>query len=214
MTTGPVVLVSQLSKLMQSHGIPCDVEREWVVPHGVLPAVRASWYPSAGSGALEVEVLLEDRSIINECFAGIGDGEVAITDALNNFMINSFHVLLSAFWGRGEDQQVTTEDWTVSGKPFKAHIGNFGTRGSQGVEPVVPPELFPTIRRTIECESLSPSCHWVRHFFCDVKGDRTFEALLDNNQWTAGLDALRTIGWAKSDGYYSVRNFLVLRPSG
>jgi len=213
MTTDPMQLVDQLSQLMQGHGVPYDVEREWVVPNGVLPAVRASWYPRAGSGVLEVDVLLEDRSIINECFAGIGDGGVAIGDALQNFTVNSFHVLLAAFWDRDDPQQVTTEDWTVSGKRFRAYIGNFGTRGSPGVIPVVPSELFQTIQRTIERESLSASCHWVRHFFCDVKGERTFEALLDNEPWQAGLDALRSIPWAKSSGYYSVRNFLVLRPA-
>jgi len=198
---------------MQGHGLPFDVEGEWVVPNGALPAVRASWYPRTGSGVLEVDVLLEDRSIINECFAGIGEGEVAIGDALNNFMINSFHVLLSAFWGKDDAEQVTTEDWTVSGKPFTAYIGNFGTRGAPGIKPVVPPELFLTIQRTIERESLAASCHWVRHFFCDVKGERTFEALLDNEPWQAGLDALRAIPWVEASGYYSVRNFLVLRPA-
>jgi len=196
---------------MQAHGVACSTEREWVVPNGALPAIRASWFPRAGSGVLEVEVLLENKSVVNECFAGMGDGEAAIGDAFQNFTTNSFHVLLAAFWNINDPQQVTTANWTVSGKTFTAYIGNFGTRGSMGVTPTVPAELFPTIQRAVERESLSQGWHWVRHFFCDVKGAPTYEALLDNQPWQAGTDGLRSISWVKSTGYYSVRNFLVLR---
>jgi hypothetical protein len=212
MTATAVALVEPLMQLMQSHGIPCEIEREWVVPHGRLPAIRASWTGREGTGVLEVEVLLDDRSLINECFAGIGEGEAAIVDALRNFTINSFHVLLAAFWGVEDRDQVMVEEWTVSGNRFKACIGNFGRRGSLGVDPVVPHELFPLIQRTIERETLADGIHWVRHFFCDLKGERTFEALLDNEPWQAGLDAMQSIPWVRSGGYYSVRNFLVLLP--
>ena len=212
-TAGPLSLVDHLSRLMQAHGVAYQIEREWVVPNGALPAIRASWFPRTESGVLEVEVLLENKSIVNECFAGIGAGEAAISDAFQNFTTNSFHVLLAAFWNRVDPQQVTTEEWVVSGKSFRAYIGNFGTRGSVGIKPSVPSELFPAIQSAIEREPLSQDWHWVRHFFCDVKGERTYEALLDNQPWEAGIESMRSIAWVKSTGYYSVRNFLVLRPA-
>jgi len=99
----------QLSRLMEAHGVSYNVEREWVVPHGALAAARASWYARVGSGVLQVDVLLENKSVINECFAGIGDGAEGICDALQNFMANSLHVLLAAFWGRDDAEQVTTQ---------------------------------------------------------------------------------------------------------
>src|SRR5688500_10328905 len=122
-TAEPESLVNHVSQLMQAHGVACDIEREWVVPNGALPAIRASWFPRAGSGVLEVEVRLENKPILNECFAGLGDGKAAIGDALQNFTTNSFHVLLAAFWNIDDPQQVTTEDWTVSGTTFRAFIG-------------------------------------------------------------------------------------------
>ena len=214
MTTAvPPSLLDHLSKLMQAHGVACQIYGEWVVPNGALPAIRASWFPRTESGVLEVEVLLENKSIVNECFAGIGEGGAAMDDALQNFTANSFHVLLAAFWNRDDPQQVTTEEWTVSGNSFRAYIGNFGTRGSVGIEPTVPSELFPTIRGAIEREPLSQDWHWVRHFFCEVKGERTYEALLDNQPWQTGIEGMRSIAWVKSTGYYSIRNFLVLRPA-
>jgi Family of unknown function (DUF6348) len=39
----------------------------------------------------------------------------------------------------------------------------------------------------------------------------TFEALLDNVIWERGLASVQSVSWAKCDGYYSVRNFILLR---
>ena len=207
----PVSLVNQLSELMHAHGLSHDIEHGWVVPNGELPAIRANWYESEGVGRLDVDVLLERSVLINECFAGVGDGEAAIRDALHNFAANSFHVFLAAFWDRSDAEQVTIETWTVGGKEFTAYIGNFGTRGSEGVEPVVPEGLLSTIQDSIERESLASGWHWVRHFFCDVKGEQTFEALIDNEHWQPGVNRMMSLPWRKSEGFYSVRSFLVLR---
>ena len=93
----PVSLVEEISDLFEAHNVPFHVEDEWVVPFGKLPAIRVTWYPREESGLFEAEVLLEDKRILLECFAGIGQGKKGITDALQNFCVNSFHVLLAAF---------------------------------------------------------------------------------------------------------------------
>jgi hypothetical protein len=67
----PITLVKELSDLIEAHEVPFHVEDEWVVPSSKLPAIRAKWYPREDNGLLEVDVLLEDERIINECFAGI-----------------------------------------------------------------------------------------------------------------------------------------------
>ena len=132
-------------------------------------------------------------------------------DALHNFTINSFHVLLAALWGKNDPEQVTTESWDVQGKWYTAYIGNFGCRSSEGVTPHIPHELFPEIEHAIKGESLTQDTHWFRFFFCNVAGTYTHEALRDNEDWEAGFRCLESAAWLESKAYYSVRLFIVLR---
>jgi hypothetical protein len=162
---------------------------------------------------LDVEVLLEDERVIVECFAGIGPGEKGLADALQNLCVNSFHVLLSAFWQRTDPEQVMIEDWEVGRGQFRAYIGNLGTRGSDSVAAQIPADLFPAIESSIKKEPMDERPHWFRHFFADVNGEQTFESLYDNEEWAAGVESMKALPWVKSKGYYSVRHFLLLMPT-
>lgn len=206
-----ITLENELSELMSAHGVEFHVESEWIFPFSKLPAIRASWFPRENSGLLEVEVLLDDKRIINECFAGIGSGREGIQDALQNFCVNSFHVLLASLWDLSDPDQVMTEQWTFEGKAYTAFIGNFGTRGSKEADAEIPQDLFEVIEKAIKSESLAEGLSWFRCFFCDVSGVQTFESLKNNEVWEAGISALKTLPWAKTNGYYSVRNFIVIR---
>jgi hypothetical protein len=199
-----------LLKLFQGHGVECAVENGWVVPNWELPALRAHWYPLP-SRRLDVQVLIEDKLVIEECFAGVGEGDAARYDALASFTINSFHVLLAALWGKNDPDQVTTEEWMVGGKRYTAYLGNFGTRGSEGVTACIPPDLFAAIKAAIRREPLIGDIHWFRLFVGNVAHALTFEALRDNEVWDEGVRCLRGRTWEPSPGYYSVRLFAVLR---
>lgn len=207
----PITLEKQLSELMSAHNIQFHVENEWIVPFSKLPAIRATWYPRQESGLLEVDVLLEDQRIINECFAGIGAGQSGLNDALQNFCVNSFHVLLAAFWELNDPDQVMTELWNIDGKEYTAFIGNFGIRGSVETDAEIPDHLFDVITNTIKIEPSLEGLSWFRCFFCNISGNLTFETLKNNELWESGVSALQSLPWAKKNGYYSVRNFLVLR---
>jgi len=200
-----------LQKLFEAHGLTCSIHNEWVLPNGSLPAIRGSWFPNIHNGRLDIHVLLEENSMIEECFAGVGSGNAGFIDALQNFSVNSLHVLLAALWDKNNPEQVTTEKWLVNGRNYSAFIGGFGSRVSDGVSFQVPNELFPAIESAIRGESLASNIHWFRSFFCNLSGDKTHEALIDNQLWQAGHDALVKVPWEHHDGYYSVRNFIVLR---
>ncbi|HBO3045649.1 TPA: hypothetical protein L4Q92_004496 [Pseudomonas aeruginosa] len=207
------VSVSQhLAALFESHRIDCVVHGEWVAPNGRLPAIRATWYAGEKTGRLDVDVLLEDERQLQEAFAGIGSGEDGLQEALRNFASNSFHVLLSALWGQAEEDQVMVETWEIGERRFEVHIGNLGLRGAEGKAPPLPAGLFPSIERAIRAEPLDARLHWFRHFFCAFGNQRTVEALFDNQPWEAGMQNLAALDWQDSQGYYSVRNFLMLKP--
>jgi hypothetical protein len=200
-----------LCELLSRHGLDCAMEQEWVAPNGQLPAIRAQWHSRKNTGRLDVQVLLGKDRVIMECFVGIGTGQSGFADALSNFMRNSLHVLLSSLWGIEDDQQVLRENWEIGGRQFTAYIGNFGRRASGGIDVEVPKGLFETIENRIRRECLSGDVHWFRFFFCNLAGQHTYEALKDNEPWETGLEGLKGIAWPETDGYYSVRNFIVLR---
>lgn len=202
--------MTYLLDLFEAHGVTCVTEKGWVVPNSTLPALRPIWYPQQASGRLDIQILVRDGMIIEECFAGVGQGESAIRDALWNFTINSFHVLLAAFWEKNDPEQVTTESWVINGKPYIAYIGNFGTRSSEGVTAHIPENFFASIEETIKSEQLTADTHWFRLFFCNFERSFTFEALKDNEIWHRGVQCLENTAWRQEDSYYSVRVFMVL----
>ena len=199
--------------LFEEHGIECTTHNDWVLPNSELPALRATWFPGSSNGRLDVQAFVREGVTIEERFAGIGEDEVGLNDALTNFTVNSFHVLLAALWNQNDKTQVTTEDWSIGEKRYTAFIGNFGTRGSEGVTADIPADLFSQVENVIKLDSLMGDLHWFRFFFCNVAGQRTFEALKDNETWESGVRCLEGVQWADSMGYYSVRLFVVLQAS-
>ncbi len=204
-----------LTELFKGHGIDCGRHGEWVTPNGTLPALRGFWTPLEHAGRLDVEVRVEPEVTIVESFAGMAANEAQshLDDALRNFIINSFHVLLSALWNHDDREQVTTETWQVGDTSFAAFIGNIGTRGTVGqASPPLPTTLFPALEHAIRSEALPGRLHWFRFYFGAVKDQPIFEALRDNEPWDAGADALKSVDWPATEAFYSARLFLMLRP--
>ena len=169
--------------------------------------------PGETHGRLDMQVLVRDGVLIEECFGGIGVGDIGLADGLQNFTINSFHVLMSALWARHDPEQVETEAWNVAGRRFNVFIGNVGTRSSTGVTPSILAGMMTTLEDAIRSESLEHDLHWFRFYVGYLKGEFTFEALKDNEPWAAGASALASCGWTPTDKFYSARLFMVLRES-
>jgi len=204
-----------LKKLLESHSLNVETREEWCVPNGELPAIRTVWVAgeTPNTGRLDVEVVLTDERRLVECFAGMGETiEQQQKDALQNFLVSSFHVLLAAFWGRVEADQVEVRRLTVEGKDWAAYVGGFSQRRSVGVEAALPESYLAKIIDSLSTMPLTHDVHWCRTFFCNIGSQkRIHEALLDNNQWTEGEVMMQSLDWGGSEGFYSIRNFLVLR---
>lgn len=204
---------AHLGELLKAHDLDISTEGDWLVPNNSLPAIRCIWSEDTenGTGRLDVHVLIGDGVMIEECFAGVGEGQTGFLDGLQNFAVNSFHVLLAAFWDKNDPEQVMTEQWEVGGDNYTAYVGNFGTRATEGIHPGVPEETFNIIEKAIQTAQIEDELCWIRTFFCNIGEERTYEALINNEVWSNGENALKSIEWPKSDAYYSVRNFLILR---
>jgi hypothetical protein len=206
------IALNEIKEIFEGHGIRCAVHEDWVLPNGNLPALRAVWHPrNANMGQLDIQLLIEPGVMIEECFAGVGEGEAACRDALGNFLVNSLHVLLTAFWGIDGANHVTVGEWEIAGKPYHAYLGNVGVRASAGVHVPIPKNLLAEIEAVVKLENLMGKTHWAHTFFSNINGEQTFEALLGNKYWENGMDCLKNIQWTEREGYYSIRHFLVLR---
>jgi len=205
-------LADVLSHLFQAHNIPCTVEDSWVFPYSQQPAIRGIWHPplKTATGRLDIEILLADGRTLIEHFAGLGEGNNAIMDGFQNFILGSFPVLLASLYGRNDSEQVITDRWCLEGADWIVYAGNFSRRASNGLDIPVPKSAFASIQAAIKSTPLSSDLHWFRTFYCQISSQQIFEALVDNEPWQQGEAALKSIPWEQQEGYYSVRNFLVL----
>jgi len=207
-----------LKRLLEAHDLVVETREEWCVPNGELPAIRTVWVASesARAGRLDVEIVLADERRVIECFAGMGETpEQQQKDAFKNFLVSSFHVLLAAFWQRVDTDQIEVQRFTQEGEEWAAYIGGFSQRRSQGVDIKLPESYLDKIIAAVRSKPFEHDVHWCRTFFChisDNKGvqERIHEALLDNAHWAEGEAMMKALDWGAVDGYYSIRNFLVV----
>jgi hypothetical protein len=80
-----------LTELFKRHGLEQSLHDGWVLPNAELPAIRGTWHPGETHGRLDMQVLVRHGVVIEECFGGIGAGDVGLSDGLQSFTINSLN---------------------------------------------------------------------------------------------------------------------------
>ncbi|HEU4556911.1 MAG TPA: DUF6348 family protein [Longimicrobium sp.] len=212
-----------VEELLAAHGVRTGRYQGWLVDveGRLLPPVRARIETAtptrdAVTARLDVEVMASARHRIGESFAGMG-GDVgeAAASALENFARSSLHVLLSALWEMPDDEQVTTEEWTLDGTVYRATLGNHTIR-SFGGEPVeVPAQFVDELHSLTTSLSAAEELYWVRAFYANMdESSHTVEVLLNNETWPAAQAAIAALPWERRPTFYSVRLFLILKRIG
>ena len=210
-----IPIIELIQQLFEQHNIPYAMEQDWLVPYQDFtqyPAIRALWFPYTVNGCLQIEVLHHDSELMIECFAGIGEDNDAITDALQNFCLNSFHVFAVAFWDLPQGDQVTIEQWEIQGVTYQAYLGAMGTRLMSNDEfPTLPENWFDSFSSEIQKESNLDTLAWFRLFIGNNQGDLTVEVLRNNDVCEEIQKVMRELDWITLDGYYSIRHFMILK---
>jgi hypothetical protein len=208
----------QLAALLAGHGIQVLRRGDWLIPDGssgphlrtLLTPLDAG--PNGASARLDVEVALSEKYRVLESFGGAGSTTVeAANNALDNFCQSSLHVVLAAFYGYSDPEQITTEKWAVSGVDYDAVIGNYTVRTFQGDGAPIPEEAFSTLEHLIRNLPGNEDLYWVRLFYCNPgDGTQVTEVLLNNEDWDAAQLAVAALPWERHPWFYSARVFLVL----
>lgn len=203
----------QLKEILEAHGLPCTEHQDWLVPNNTLPLIMMTWYPrpDGESGVLQIDILIDKDTRVQECFGGFGAGSAGINNGIENFCQNSLHVILAAFWGIHDHHQIDIEQWQIADQSYTAYIGLFGTRAIDGKHPGIPEDAFQHIESTIKSSLNGELFNWFRTYFSNINDkERMFEALHNNNHWPIGNEMLRKIKWFEDSNFYSVRNFVVV----
>lgn len=203
-----------LANMLLAHDLPSIEYKDWLLVDEQLPAMRAETfdfkeYENGAGIRLDITLLLASKKTISESYLGIGKNKIsAIQNAFQNFVTNSFHVLLSAFWQITNDDQIGIEEWEIKGNKWKVYIGNFGCKGDFNI----PENLFKIIEEQIQEENLEEDLYWLRIYYANVNSrEIMIETLKNNEVWPEMENKLKTVAWDSSDKFYSLRNFIILK---
>ena len=205
-----------LLELFRSHGVVTKLQGKWLV------------FPKSGmrtSAAIVTEIAQQTGMIVQldvkfemgsgctliESFAGLGETtETAALDAFRNFVTNSFHVLLGAFFGQS-DTQVFQDDWSSGSVKRRVTIGNAWVRGNLPIPNEQVSKCLERFEQQVKEKNLAPQTHWVRMYYAQAQGKSTAcEVLLDNGVCEEMQSEIEAYDWPCGEEFYSVRVFLVI----
>ena len=214
-----ISLQDDLMALMSGHGLDASTFDDWLIVDNELPALRGT-YNIANTDSnkittqVDIELRLSDGRSICEHYAGLGDDQrQASGQGLFKFCCGAFHVYLSAYWHHHEADQVEIETWEIGGVRWNAYISNMINQASAGAAACIPNDYLSTVQSAISALPLEAEDHWLSFYGANLKGDLTIDARLDNQDWQELSEQLATLDWPPTDGFYSTRNFILLRPA-
>ncbi|QDV15435.1 hypothetical protein Pan153_00490 [Gimesia panareensis] len=214
---GDAKINSLILQLLEQHGIDAREENGWIVSEAHPPVCGAvvnetQPTPDIISTQIDIYLKVEPNRILVESFGGFGTNlDEAIADGIQNFVVNTFHVLLSAFYLEKDDQTVI-EEWKINDIPRRVIIGQIGMRGTPPEEEQGAPEWFQNLENKIKATSLPAGTHWIRCYYAQMENRPVaLELLLDNQPWEEVRSEMEKIDWPESEEFFSLRVFLVIQ---
>jgi hypothetical protein len=206
----------ELVELLARHGIKAAV---------VDTLVRISTYPGI---SIESQIRYKKRSgfvvsfldiyikfysqqvVENYCDYGKTIA-LARANSLENFTLSCLYPFLTCLLDIPlRDLEVQT--WLVNGQAYQVYWGDYVVKSIDGIVSDLPPSLLSRMKSLIRNLPLENDYHWISWFAGFPKGQLdTTGFLLDNNVLEEGEHILKTTPWSLAKGYYSIRNFLLLK---
>ena len=207
-----------LEELFKTHGFKSEEHEGWIIPNGSDYAMKGYWYPTATetTGQLTIEIFINSEMIIVESFAGLGESEVEkLKNAFASFIHHDFSMLLSSLWNKNIDSK-NKELWQIGEKTYEVYSGEQGVINYDKEKKLeIPTSYSERIKLLICQEPLDKEFHWFTFFYANLNGlDHSTEVLKDNIKWIEGENTLTSLSWKRSNHYYAVRQFLILKKIG
>lgn len=204
-----------LVKTFRKHGIDCEMQDGIIIFEKQLMTACAKLFDRTTSDLkiLQIDVKLDiglGRSIVESC-AGFGkDAEAAFADVWENFLRNSFHVLLGAFFSAEYDDQIHRDEWVIGGNHYDVTMSNVGIRGKMPENLTM--KWHDQLEDMIKAKNLTEETHWIRLYYAQSGGEvYSREILLDNEIWKNAEPEVNQFEFPVTEGFLSVRVFMVLK---
>jgi hypothetical protein len=209
-----------IEQALVAHGIA--VKRQGGVirlaEHGLVFDCEEKSVPrSAGTSLMQVDIHVRSprlgRKAVLESIAGIGPSrEGALQNALQKFLLGSFHVFLTALadhhcpdnpalWIERKGKKVT---WRLcdapllvqGGDPMKTNYAGFGEQLMQ-----------------LYTDKAKSGPHWVSVFVSAIDGKSAgIDVRYDNETWSEAQKLAKKWDWQYPEDYYALRHFFIALP--
>lgn len=206
----------QVAELINSHGYKTTIKDNIIIPKFEDNVKIETWvYPTQKEYGiqtrLDVGVSFNDGEMLYEAFGDMGsDIDDAINKNLENFSRSSLHVILEAF--NSKNDYIESEQWNIDGVKYTAFIGDYNMKSHQGKEIIIPEKLFDAIEYCISNHTFEDELYFVRFFYAHHENKAmATEFMINNIRLKEEEEILENLDWMQSEGYYSVRNFLILK---
>jgi len=205
-----------LTELFKTHGFISEEYEGWIIPQGSDYAMKGYWYPMATetTGQLSIEIFINSEMIMVESFSGLGESAIErLKNAFASFVHHDFYLLLLSIWNKESTEKIKKERWKIKDTLYDAYIGTQGIINFDKEKILeIPSNYNEHIKTVISNEPLDKKFHWFTFFYANLNGlDNASEVLKDNIKWIAGEKILNTLSWRRSNHYYAVRQFVVLK---
>lgn len=212
-----ICINSRIAEIIESHGYKTYADGEKIIPNFKEKVKIQTWvypYPSEENIITQFDIGFEFENGLElyECFGDIGKSlEEAIYANIESFCQSSLHTILDAFNDKEEFSEV--EKWeNSSGARYRAFIGNYFTKKeSVHTEVNIPDNLLEEIKNCLLKYQWDEDYYFIRFYYSFDGFDEKIEFMINNIQLEEEENHLKELNWEKTEDFYSIRNFIILK---
>ncbi len=209
-----------LVSLLEEHDMEVGQTEEYFFVEGLFPGIVAQAFLMEDFGEsvvvqVDITLLFPNNQFVESFVAQAGTVEDAIAQAFEEFESTVFHTFIMAFWAKAKkiDNGVGTDVWDINGHKWEAVISNYGYKGFEDFDSVIPEidTMYDAIKTAIEAYPLSKDIYAVRSVYTNGTNDQQItEGLINNEEFPELQKAVSDLEWSRSEKFYSVRNLVLL----
>ncbi|CAA6823743.1 MAG: Unknown protein [uncultured Sulfurovum sp.] len=210
----------QLVALLEAHDMEVGQTEEYFFIEGLFPGIVAQAFLMEDFGEsvvvqVDITMLFPNDSFVESFVAQAATAEDAIENIFQQFEANVLHTFIMAFWGKAKkvENGVGTDIWTLNGQRYEAVISNYGYRGFDEFDSIIPEidTMYDAIKSSIEAYPVTKDIYAIRTVYTNgSNGEQITEGLINNEEFPELQEAVSKLAWSRSEKFYSVRNLVLL----
>jgi len=209
-----------LVSLLEEHDMEVGQTEEYFFVEGLFPGIVAQAFEMEDFGEsvvvqVDITLLFPNDSFVESFVAQAATAEDAIANAFEQFESTVLHTFIMAFWAKAKkvENGVGTDVWDINGQKWEAVISNYGYRGYEDFDSIIPEidTMYDAIKTAIEAYPLTKDIYAVRSVYTNGTNEQQItEGLINNEEFPELQDAVSKLLWSRSEKFYSVRNLVLL----